>query len=137
MKEGQSGPQSEGLLAANVTRGNAVLARRVEWAGTSATRKRGLLGRTEMDADSGIYLVPCKWIHTFGMKFAIDVAFLAPDGRVVTLHHALRPNRLSRIALRAEGALELAAGRLADTGTEVGDTIELRDAPPNPPPASL
>jgi uncharacterized membrane protein (UPF0127 family) len=62
------------------------------------------------------------------MRFPIDVAFLSKDGRVLTVHHSLKPNRLSRIAIRAEGALELSAGRLRATGTEVGDVIELREA---------
>jgi uncharacterized membrane protein (UPF0127 family) len=130
MTEPQSDSPAGHLLAVNVTKHERVLARRVEWAGTSAQRKRGLLGRSSMGAEEGIYLVPCRWIHMFGMKFPIDVAFLAADGRVVALHHSLKPNRLSRIALRAEGALELAAGRLADTCTEIGDTIEFRDSPP-------
>ncbi len=127
MTEERNGRTEGRLTAVNVTRGERVLARRVQWAGTSAERRRGLLGRADLDQDEGIYLVPCKCIHMFGMKFAIDVAFLAQDGRVVALHHSLKPNRVSRIALRAEGALELAAGRLAATGTEVGDTIEFRE----------
>jgi len=115
------------LQAVNVSKGGVILARKIEWAGTSAERRRGLLGRTQLDPEEGIYIVPCKWIHMFGMKFPIDVAFLARDGRVLTIHHGLKPNRLSRISLRAEGVLELAAGRLRATGTEVGDVIELWD----------
>lgn len=121
-------PSNE-LWAVNTTKDEKILARRVEWAGTSARRRRGLLGRRSLDPDEGIYLVPCKWIHMFGMKFPIDVAFLSSDGRVVSIHHSLRPNRLSRPAVRAEGALELAAGRLSETGTEIGDVIEFREPP--------
>ena len=62
------------------------------------------------------------------MRFAIDVAFLALDGRVLAVHHGLKPARLSKLVIRADGALELAAGRLEATGTEVGDVIELKDA---------
>jgi uncharacterized membrane protein (UPF0127 family) len=60
------------------------------------------------------------------MQFAIDVAFLAKDGHLLTVHHSLKPNRLSKIVFRAEGVLELSAGRLRVTDTEVGDIIELR-----------
>ena len=121
-------PSNE-LWAVNITKDERILARRVQWAGTSARRRRGLLGRRSLDPDEGIYLVPCKWIHMFGMKFPIDVAFLNSDGRVVSIHHSLRPNRLSRPNVRAEGALELAAGRLSETGTEIGDVIEFREPP--------
>ena len=110
----------------NVTRGT-VLANRVVWA-TGAAKKRGLLGRKQLDPSEGMYLVPCQWIHMFGMRFPIDVAFLGRDGRVLALHHGLPPNRLSRPVLRAEGVLELAAGVLQATGTTVGDIVQLQDA---------
>ena len=100
---------------------------RFEWAGTGTERRKGLLGRTHLDPDEGIYIVPCQWIHMFGMKIPIDVAFLNKDGRVLAVHHRLKPNRLSRPVFRAEGVLELAAGRLEETGTVVGDVIEFRD----------
>ncbi len=113
------------LEAFNVTK-NKIIARRVEWSGSSDTRRKGLLGRDQIDNDEGMYIVPTQWIHMFGMRFAIDVAFLAGDGRVLHIHHRLKPNRLSRIVWRAEGALELAAGTIEATGTAIGDFIELR-----------
>jgi uncharacterized membrane protein (UPF0127 family) len=62
----------------------------------------------------------------FGMRFPIDVAFLDSEGQVLHLCRALNPNRLSPIVWRAEGALELAAGTLEATNTEIGDVIEFR-----------
>jgi uncharacterized membrane protein (UPF0127 family) len=62
------------------------------------------------------------------MAFPIDVAFLARNGRVLALHAGLRPNRLSRLVFRAEGALELPAGTLAATGTRVGDVVDFDTA---------
>ena len=116
---------TEVFEAVNVTKG-VVLATRVEWAGTSEARRRGLLGRDRIDANEGAYIVPTQWIHMFGMRFPIDVAFLGDDGRVLHICHALDPNRLSPIVWRAEGALELAAGTLDRTNTETGDIIEFR-----------
>jgi len=113
------------VLAFNVTR-NRMLATRVTWAGTSATRRRGLLGRDGLTRNEGMYIVPTQWIHMFGMRFPIDVAFLDADGRVLCVHHELRPNRLSKLVWRADGALELPAGTLRETGTKVGDIIEMR-----------
>lgn len=118
-------PEAPSLLRATNLDNGEVLATRVSWAGTSEERRRGLLGRDHLGVDEGIYIVPCQWIHMFGMKFAIDVAFLDARGRVLVVHHSLAPNRLSRIALRAEGALELASGRLAATQTRAGHVIEL------------
>jgi len=113
------------VRSVNVTRGT-VIADRVVWA-TGAAKRRGLLGRTHLDMHEGMYLVPCQWIHMFGMRFSIDAAFLARDGRVLAVHHALPPNRLSKLVLRAEGVLELAAGALRTSGTCVGDVVELQD----------
>ncbi len=117
---------SDIVRAINVSR-DRVVAERVLWAGTSETRRRGLLGRDRLPPDEGVYIVPTQWIHMFGMRFPIDIAFLNDGGRVLHIHHDLKPNRLSRIVWRAEGALELAAGTLRATGTEVGDVIEFKD----------
>ncbi len=116
------------LQAVNLTR-ESVVCDRMLWAGTSETRRRGLLGRDGLEAGEGLYIVPCKWIHMFGMRFPIDVAFLDGRGKVVTLHEGLPPNRLSRISWRADGVLELPARRLAETGTQLGDIIEFRELP--------
>ena len=116
----------EYVRAFNATRG-CMLAERVLWAGTSETRKRGLLGRERLEPGEGAYIVPTQWVHMFGMKFAIDIAFLDGDGRVLHIHHSIKPNRLSRIVWRAEGALEVRAGPMRETGTRKGDVIELQD----------
>ena len=124
-------PLESSLQAVNVSKGGTIVARRVEWAGTSAQRRRGLLGRYRLDPEEGIYIVPCEGIHTFRMKFPIDVAFLGKDGRVLVIHHSLKPNRISRIVLRAQGVLELSAGRLRATDTGVGDVIQFREIDAN------
>lgn len=112
------------LQAVNVSKGS-VLASRIAWAGNSELRRKGLLDRETIENDEGMYIVPTQWIHMFGMRFPIDIAFLGPDGRVLHVHHEIKPNRLSKLVWRAEGALELAAGTLRATNTSIGDVIEL------------
>jgi hypothetical protein len=116
------------VKAWNRTRGRS-LGDRIAWAGTSEERRQGLLGRSELAAGEGLYIVPCQWIHMFGMQFPLDILFLARTGRVLGLHHSLRPNRFSKLVWRAEGVLELPAGLLLETGTTVGDVVELVDEP--------
>ena len=111
------------IQVVNITKGGVTIASEVTWAGTSKERRRGLLGRTGLSDDEGIYITPCEWLHTFGMKFPIDVAFLSEDGRILALHHGLKPNRFSRIVPRAHGALELMEGTLQRSGTSIGDTV--------------
>ena len=113
------------LQAINVTK-DSLVAARVRLAMTSDERRRGLLGRDQLDSDEGLYVVPAQWVQLMGMRFAIDIAFLSPSGRVLFVCRNIKPNRLSRPVWRAEGALELPAGVLDASRTEVGDIIELR-----------
>lgn len=112
----------------NATRGDAV-ARRVRLADTWWTRLRGMMGRPEPAADEGMLLAPCRSVHMYWMKYPLDIAFLAPDGRVVATYHGLAPSRRSKRHGDADRALELKAGTLAAKRTEVGDRLELRTDP--------
>lgn len=114
------------LEAWNATRGTA-LAARVELADTWWTRLRGMMARPEPEASEGLLLEPCRAVHMYWMNYPLDVAFLDPAGRVVALYHELAPSRRSKRHGEANRALELRAGRLAETQTEVGDRIELRN----------
>jgi len=116
------------LQAINISKGGIIVAAQVRLAVTSAQRRQGLLGRNSLQSEEGVYLTPCEWIHTFGMRFPIDVAFLAADGSILAIHHNLRPNRLSKIVLRADGVLELSPGRLKATRAAVGDVILLQNS---------
>lgn len=117
-----SQPESD-LKVINISKTDIIVADNVLWAGTSEQRRKGLLGKDELDPYEGIYIVPSGWIHTFGMKFPIDVAFLSKKGEVLAIHHSLKPNRLSKLIFRAEGVLELSSGRLKASNTEVGDIL--------------
>jgi uncharacterized protein len=113
------------LIVINSSKGGVVLAGKVQMARTSIQRLRGLLDHQSLDSDEGLYLAPTRWIHTLGMRFPIDLAWLAHDGRILAIHHRLRPNRFSKISWRSSGVLELCAGRLREMKTEVGDIIKL------------
>jgi uncharacterized membrane protein (UPF0127 family) len=107
------------------------------WASTSTfERAQGWLKRERVDDGEGLLIVPCNSIHTFGMRFAIDVAFLDRRGCVLKLAPQVRPGRLAwgpalglLLPWRVQ-ALELPAGTLATCGLSVGQTlrIERRDA---------
>lgn len=77
--------------------------------GTWQSRMRGLLGRGPPGPRSGILLIRCAAVHTFGMRYAIDVAFVARDGRVMGLRRALAPCRVA-LCLGAVAVVELRAG---------------------------
>jgi uncharacterized membrane protein (UPF0127 family) len=109
---------------AEVTSGRAV-AERVRFAGTHWTRLRGLIGTSGLTADEGLWIVPCRQVHMFWMRYPIDVAFLDDELRVVGLQADLRPWRISSGFPAARSALELASGVLAARGVDVGARLSI------------
>ena len=100
------------------------VAGRVQVAGTSALRRKGLLAHTSLGADDGLWIVPCESVHTIGMKFPIDLVYLDRNHRV----RKRRPNVPSwrfSVCLSAHSVLELAAGTIARTGLHVDDQLQL------------
>ncbi len=109
----------------NLTR-DVVLGDAVREAVTFFSRWKGLLGEEGLSAGEGMWIAPCSSIHSFGMRFEFDVLFLDGGYRVVGLYRRFQRNRVSRIFWRARGVLELPAGTIERTGTEVGDEVEFR-----------
>lgn len=107
----------------NLTSGRVLVAR-LEAAFDSATRKNGLLGRDRLEPGAGLVIAPCGGVHTFFMRFPIDVVFVARDGRVVKVRHAVRPWRLA-LAVTAFCVIELPAGTARQCETRAGDRLEL------------
>lgn len=110
--------------AFNQTR-ETYLATDLALANTHWTRFRGLLGRAAHDFGngSGLWITPCRGVHTLGMGFAIDVIYLDRTLKVVDVQSAVKPWRFTPIRLRAASVLELPCHTAAATKTEVGDTI--------------
>ena len=109
----------------------AILATECEAADSGWERMKGLLGRSkeEFSPGKGLWLVPANSIHTIGMSFPIDVAYLDKKGRVIHMYHSLPPFRVAAIKFKTHSILELPAGTLARTRTEVGDIFEFRGLP--------
>jgi len=107
----------------NATRGR-VLGTRVAIADRWWSRARGLLGKSPLAQGEGLFLAPCRAVHMWGMRFALDVAFVDAYGGVVALYHGLRPGGRSRWHRDAHAALEFPAGTLEATGTCEGDALD-------------
>jgi uncharacterized membrane protein (UPF0127 family) len=106
------------------------------------SRMRGLLGRRGLQSGEGLLLRPTGSVHTFFMRFAIDVVFLSRDGEVLKVARAVRPWRTAG-ARRAKAVLELGAGEAERREIRVRSRLDLSvlagsDSGPaaNHPPAS-
>jgi uncharacterized membrane protein (UPF0127 family) len=83
----------------------------------------GLLGTTSLEPESGLLIFPTQAVHTFGMKYPIDILFLDRNKKVVGLRPEVPPYRLTPIFWRAECVLELPPGTAKRTNTVVGDVL--------------
>lgn len=110
------------LRITNQTRGR-LLADRAEIANTSETRRKGLLKHSSLQPGEGLWIAPCEGVHTFGMKFPIDVIFLNKAKKVLKTRPDMVKSRIS-FSLRAYSVVELPTGTIAATGTVAGDQLE-------------
>jgi uncharacterized membrane protein (UPF0127 family) len=113
----------------NQTR-QVLVASDVERARSAWARMKGLLGRSrdKFPAGTGLWITPSQGVHTIGMSFPIDVVYLDSGSRVIAVYHRIAPFRIATLELRARSVLELPAGTLEGTGTEVGDVLEIKEA---------
>ena len=125
---GLSGPSAIAppLRVLNRTR-STILATRMETARTSASRNKGLLGRDRLAPGEGLWIVPCESIHTFFMRFPIDLVYLDRQKRIRKLSNAVGPWRVSA-CFSAHSVIELPAGTIQATQSQRGDALEFAPA---------
>jgi uncharacterized protein len=119
-------PAVPGRYAFNRTR-STYLATDLEVANTHWSRLRGLMARTaqRFQRGQGLWIVPCRGVHTLGMRFPIDVLYLDGDKVVVHVEEQLKPWRLAPVRVQARSVLELPGTTVRVTQTAVGDEIEI------------
>lgn len=115
------------LVARNASL-NTVIASRVGVAATRTARAVGLLSRNGLEPGEALWIVPSRGVHTWGMRFTIDVLALDEAGMVIDCVSNLRPWRLRLPRKGTAGVLELPAGTLAQTGTALGHHVLLEVA---------
>ncbi len=119
----------ERSYAFNKTR-QASLADDLRFADTHWTRLRGLVGTNaaQFAKGQGLWIVPCRGVHTLGMGFPIDVIYLNADNTVVHLESNLPPWRFAPVRWNAKTVLEIPVGTIRATSTTLGDCIEIHRA---------
>ena len=90
-------------------------------------RMIGLLKHSHLPQDEGLWILPCHSIHTFFMRFSIDVVFLDDTHKVIDLYHSLRPYKLSRFVPKARSVIEMSSGILHQYNVKLGDHITLQE----------
>lgn len=104
------------------------------WQATAWTeRLRGWMGKPSLKAGEGLLLTPASSIHSFGMRFDFDLAFLDRRGRVLKLYSPLKRGRIAQspwmpwLMGRGVQALELPEGSLSAAGVQVGQVLSIEE----------
>ena len=84
-----------------------------------------MLNRDGIPDNCVLWISPCNGIYTTGMKKPVDIAFLDKDSRVVRILKDFPPDCFADSTPEAMSAVELPNGRLSETGTKVGDLLEI------------
>jgi uncharacterized membrane protein (UPF0127 family) len=112
------------LVARDVENG-LVVANRVTVASHRLERAVGLLGRTHLEAGEALWITPCHGVHTWFMRFTIDVVAMDADGVIVDTVSMLKPWRMRLPRPGAHSVLELPAGTLLTAPVKVGHRLQI------------
>jgi uncharacterized protein len=113
-----------GALVLRNERNGRLVAEQIEGAFDSTSRRRGLLGRDGLAEGTALIIAPCQAIHTFRMRFPIDVIFTDRQGRVVHFRSHVGPRRITG-AWRAFAAIEMASGAAVRADIQIGDRLSI------------
>lgn len=124
-----SDSSSNTMVIINKTKDSAIVSTTAVLANSFRTRLCGLLGRRGLAEDAGLLLRPSSGVHTFGMKFAIDIVCLDKNDRVIEVWPEVEPWKVRGMNLRVRSVLELASGRILRCGIAVGDQLVISRRP--------
>jgi len=101
-----------------------ILAQEVNKAQTFFQRFKGLMFTKSLEPTCALHIEPCQGIHTFFMKYSIDVLYLDRNDIIVAIEENLQPSKIGKMYPRTKSVIELPAGRVEKTQTKVGQTVE-------------
>ena len=93
------------------------------------SRLLGLLPRANLSEQEALWIRPCNSVHTFFMRFSIDVLFLNKENEILHIVSALKPWRATKIFFSAASVMELPAGWSERIGLKKGDVLSVCDTP--------
>lgn len=114
------------MLFINSTR-NTTLANKGNIANTFLTRLVGLLGKSKMEKGEGLLIQPCSSVHTFFMRFPIDIVYIDKNNKVTKIVKNLKPFRASFGTINTNAVIELPVGIIDETNTSKGDVIVIKN----------
>lgn len=89
------------------------------------TRLKGLMFTKELPDQDALQIIPCGQIHTFFMKYSIDVLYLDTDNNIVSVDEELKPGSIGKHVKKAVSVVELPAGKIKEKNIKAGEKIEI------------
>ncbi len=105
---------------------NKVLSTDILMAESLISRLIGLMFKQRLEGADGLLIDPCRSIHTFFMRYSLDIVFISKDNKIIKIIRDMKPWRVTWIYFRASKTLELPAGNLP-VDLKEGDSLEIRD----------
>jgi uncharacterized protein len=115
----------ETMKVVNLTNG-AELVNQLATADTFFTRLKGLMFSKDLPAGHGLIIQPCQSIHTFFMNYPIDVIYLSNELEIVGLDETIKPGTVGKFHKQSQSVLELPAGTIQKTGTQIGNYLTIK-----------
>jgi uncharacterized protein len=113
-------------MLVNLSNGN-VLAEDLQEAYRFFKRLKGLMFTAELPIGRAMHLQPCQSVHTFFMKYDIDVIYLNKEMTIVEITHAMKPSKVGKLVKKAHSVIELPAGTVSATDTQVGHVLQIKN----------
>jgi uncharacterized protein len=105
---------------------NVIVGDRISEARSFWARGRGLMFAPELSSGEGLIIDPCSSIHTFWMRFPLDVLYMDRESTVIRADERMKTWRIGPIFTGSKWVIELPSGTIAKTGTSAGDKIEVQ-----------
>lgn len=110
------------MKATNLSK-RIVIVEKLQIADNFWQRLKGLIGKKEFKDGEGLYLTPCSSVHSFWMRFPIDVVYLDKESKVIYIIENMKPCQMGKVIKRAASVLELPTNTIKNSGTSINDKL--------------
>lgn len=104
---------------------NETISEKLQIADTFFKRLKGLMFTKELPEQNALQIIPCNEIHTFFMKYNIDVLYLDKKNKVISIDENLKPGRIGKLVRNAKSVIELPKGKIKKSFLEIGQEVDI------------
>lgn len=106
---------------------NTVISENVMVADTFVTRLKGLMFTKKLPEEDALHIIPCNGIHTFNMRYSIDVIYLDKSQIIIAIDEDVHPRRMGRPIKNAVSVVELPTGRVKKLAIKIGQALQFTE----------